>query len=244
MQNKEEGRSPPARNALAAPEPERASARAYRILIADDHPVVRRGLRSLLAAAHPDVEVAEASTGAEAVEQFKKFKPNLVVLDLTMPEMNGLEAAHAIHAESPSTDILILTMHFSDDLAREVLRTGALGYVLKSDADVELLAAIEHARRHRPFYTGKLATTMAQRFMEPASPVAGGDAAPGAPLTRRELEVVQLLAEGKSNKQVAAELKISTRTIESHRNHIMRKMNFASFSELIRFAVRSNLVNP
>jgi DNA-binding NarL/FixJ family response regulator len=248
MQNKDEGKSPPVRNALAAPEPERASARAYRILIVDDHAVVRRGLRSLLASSQLDVEVAEASTGAEAVEQAKKFKPNLVVLDLTMPEMNGLEAAHAIHAESPSTAILVLTMHFSDDLAREVLRTGALGYMLKSDADVELLAAIEHARRQRPFFTGKLAATMAQNFLDGpqagAARAAGDGAAPGAPLTPREVEVVQLLAEGNSNKQVAAALKVSTRTVESHRNHIMRKMNFSSFSELIRFAVRANFVNP
>ena len=210
----------------------------------DDHPVVRRGLRSLLAATQTDVEVAEASSGAEAVEQVKKFKPNLVVLDLTMPEMNGLEAAHAIRAESPSTDILILTMHFSDDLAREVLRTGALGYVLKSDADMELLAAVEHARRHRPFFTSKLATTMMQKFMDPASPAAAGGGLPGTPLTPREVAVTQLLAEGKSNKQVAAELKVSTRTVESHRNHIMRKMSFSSFSDLIRFAVRANLVDP
>jgi len=210
----------------------------------DDHPVVRRGLRSLLAATQADIEVAEASSGAEALEQVKKIKPDLVVLDLTMPEMNGLEAAHAIRAESPSTEIVILTMHFSDDLAREVLRTGALGYVLKSDADVELLAAIDHARRHRPFFTSKLAATMVQNFMDPTAPAAPADALPGTPLTPREVSVVQLLAEGKSNKQVAAELKVSTRTVESHRNHIMRKMSFTSFSELIRFAVRSNLVNP
>lgn len=116
--------------------------------------------------------------------------------------------------------------------------------MLKSDTDVELLTAIEHARRHRPFFTNKLATTMVEKFMDPAATATGESALPGTQLTRREVEVVQLLAEGKSNKQVAAEMKVSTRTVESHRTHIMRKMNFESFSELIRFAVRSNFVNP
>lgn len=121
---------------------ESPAARPYRILVADDHGVVRRGVRALLES-QPGLEVCcEASTGLEAVEHVKKTKPNLVLLDLTMPEMNGLEAARAIRAESPDTDVLILTMHFSEDVAREVLRSGARGYVLKSDADSELVAAV------------------------------------------------------------------------------------------------------
>jgi DNA-binding NarL/FixJ family response regulator len=221
----------------------------YRILVADDHPVVRRGLRVLLES-EPGLEVCcEASTGVETLDYVKKEKPDLVILDLTMPEMNGLEVARAIRQESPKTDILVLSMHFSDEIAREVLRSGALGYVLKSDADAELLAAVARVRSGQPYFTSKLAATMAQNFMEapgtaPAETEGGPEGSANSPLTQRELEVVRLLARGNSNKQVAAALKVSTRTVESHRNHIMRKMRFTSFSELIRFAVRNNLVDP
>ncbi|HEY2352951.1 MAG TPA: response regulator transcription factor [Candidatus Acidoferrum sp.] len=222
----------------------------YRILIADDHAVVRRGLRSLLAS-QPGIEVcSEAASGTEALEGVKKEKPDLLLLDLTMPEMNGLEVARAAREESPNTDILILSMHFSEEVAREVLRSGAIGYVLKSDADTELLAAVDHARLHQPFFTGQLAVSMAESFMqepppaEPEQPLVENKELEGTTLTGREVQVIQLLASGKSNKQVADELGVSTRTVESHRNHIMRKMNFTSFSDLIRFAVRASLIEP
>jgi DNA-binding NarL/FixJ family response regulator len=245
MQNsKDEKRSTPNRNPFDAHEIEKLASRIYRVVIVDDHPVVRRGLRTLFDD-RPGIDVCgELTTGLEAVEFVKKNKPDLVIMDLTLPEMNGLDAARAIRQDSPSTQVLILSMHFSDELAREVLRAGALGYVLKSDADTELLAAVDHARRHLPFFTSTLARTMAQNFVDgpPAAPDAGP--IPGAPLTEREVQVVQLLAQGKSNKEVAAALSVSTRTVESHRNHIMRKMSFASFSDLIRFAIRANLVNP
>jgi DNA-binding NarL/FixJ family response regulator len=222
----------------------------YRILVADDHAVVRHGLRVLLES-QPGIEVCcEAATGVEALEYVKKEKPDLVILDLTMPEMNGLAVARAIRDEAPKTGILVLSMHFSDEIAKEVLRSGALGYVLKSDADSELLAAISRVRTGQPFFTSKLAATMAQNFIEAPSSLpedADGDqdrSSNRSPLTERELEVVRLLARGHSNKQVASMMKVSTRTVESHRNHIMHKMRFTSFSELIRFAVRNNLVEP
>jgi DNA-binding NarL/FixJ family response regulator len=218
--------------------------KTYRVLLADDHPVVRRGLRALLEA-QPDIEVCgEASDGLEAVDLAKKSKPDLALLDLTMPEMNGLEVTTALKEHSPETDVLVLSMHFSEELAREVLRCGALGYMLKSDADSELVEAIDRVRRHQPFFTSRLASAMAQNFVDGTPENAEEDAKPDSPLTDREIQVVQLLAEGKSNKQVAGTLGVSTRTVESHRNHIMHKMNFASFSELIRFAVRSSLVAP
>jgi DNA-binding NarL/FixJ family response regulator len=243
--NKDEKRIVPARNLFDAPESDRQAGRTYRVVIVDDHPVVRRGLRALFDD-RPGIEVCgELTTGVQAVEFVKKNKPDLVIMDLTLPEMNGLDAARAIRQEAPSTQILILSMHFSEELAREVLRAGALGYVLKSDADTELLAAVDHARRRLPFFTSTLARTMTQNFVEgPAPPAPDGGPVPGTPLTEREVQVVQLLAEGKSNKEVAAALSVSTRTVESHRNHIMRKMNFGSFSELVRFAIRANLVNP
>jgi DNA-binding NarL/FixJ family response regulator len=162
-----------------------------------------------------------------------------------MPDMNGLEVMRAIRGESPSTDVLVLTMHFSEELARGMLRCGGLGYVLKSDADTELLAALDHARHHQPFFTSRLAISMAQNYVRsPGETMGSGedDVPPNSQLTPRESEVVKLLAEGKSNKEAASTLGVSTRTIESDRNHIMRKLNFASFSELIRFALRTHLV--
>jgi DNA-binding NarL/FixJ family response regulator len=219
---------------------EQAASKNYRVLVADDHAIVRDGLRALLET-QPDIEVCwEAANGVEAMECVRKEKPDLVVLDLTMPEKNGLEVARFIREEAPGTAVLILTMHFSEEIAREVLRCGARGYILKSDADTELLTAVHHVQQNRPYFTCKLAMTMAESFVRDTHPRNDGEAS--SPLSTRELEVVQLLAGGKSNKEAAAMLGVSTRTIESHRNHIMRKMGFVSFSEIVRFAIRSNLV--
>ena len=221
-----------------------AAPRTYKILVADDHSIVRRGIRSLLES-QPDLEVcAEAADGVTTMDYVVKQRPDLVVLDLTMPEKNGLEVARMIRERSPSTEVLILTMHFSEEVAREVLRCGARGYVLKSDADGELLSAVRHIQSDKPFFTGKLAATMAESFVRDTRGSGTNVAADEAPLSQRELEVVQLLASGKSNKEAAASIGVSTRTVESHRNHIMRKMDFDSFSDLIRFAIRNNLIQP
>ena len=212
----------------------------YRILISDDHSVVRRGLRALLAS-QPSIEVcSEASDGIETIEHVKKHKPNLVILDLTMPVMTGLEVAKTIRQQWPETDVMVLSMHFSDELAREVLRTGALAYVLKSDADKDLLAAVDNVRHHQPFFTGRLAASMMQQFANGAKDKLDDT---GSTLTRRESEVLRLLADGQSNKQAAAVLGVSPRTVESHRDHIMRKMGFSNFSELVRFAIRNTLID-
>lgn len=221
------------------------SATPYSILVADDHAVVRRGLRSLLDSQMGLEVCGEAATGTETIEQINKLRPDLVVLDMTMPEMGGLEITRTVRDKFPGTAVLILTMHFSEELARDVLRAGALGYVLKSDADSELLAAIDHVRHNQPFFTSALAISMAHVFVHGPEEFHAGSSSrpvPGSPLTNRETQVVQLLAEGKSNKEAAVELGVSTRTVESHRTHIMHKMNFRSFSELVRFAVRNNLV--
>jgi DNA-binding NarL/FixJ family response regulator len=229
--------------------PRPPASKPYRVVVADDHAVVRRGVRALLEM-QPGIEVAaEATNGSEALNLVRKLKPDLVVLDLTMPDMNGLEVARAIKEESIATDLLVLTMHFSEEVAREALRCGAMAYVLKSDADTDLLAAVDHVRHRQPFFTGQLAVSMAESFVN--FPEDSGDAlpqetgsAPGIPLTQRELDVIKLLAQGKSNKEAASALSVSARTVESHRNHIMRKMNFASFSDMVRFAVRNKIVEP
>lgn len=225
------------------PKPAKASAKPYRILIADDHAIVRRGLRVALEG-QPGIEVCcEASNGREAVELTRERKPDLVVLDLTMPEMDGLAAARIIHNESPATVILVLTMHFSNEIAREVLRCGARGYILKSDAETDLADAVNRIRSGRAVLTGKLATSIVESFVDGEDPQSPPEPPiSGLPLNGREIEIIKLLAQGKGNKAIALALLLSTRTIESHRHRIMHKMNFGSLSDLVRFAVRQGLV--
>jgi DNA-binding NarL/FixJ family response regulator len=218
--------------------------KSYRVLVADDHAVVRSGIKLLLEA-QPGVEVCcEATTGVEAVEHVKKAKPDMVLLDLTMPEMNGLDAARQIREISPNTDILVLSMHYTEEIAREVLRSGARGYMLKSDANAELVTAVNRVRRGEQYFTGCLAATMAESFAQTKANGSDDAVIAGTSLTPREAEIIQLLAQGKSNKEAAAALGVSTRTVESHRNHIMRKMEFESFSDMVRFAIRKSLVEP
>ena len=171
----------------------------YRILIVDDHPVVRRGIRAVLER-QPGIEWMEASNGPEAIELAKAVKPDLALVDLTMPDMNGLEVTAAIREQVPETAVLVVSMHFSEELAREVLRNGALGYILKSDADEELLSAVDHVRRRQPFFTTRLAMTMAQNFMagRPGDVILDENGRPISPLTERETQIVQLLADGKA----------------------------------------------
>ena len=219
----------------------------YRIQIADDHSVVRRGIRAVLEL-EPNLEIiSETGTGTETVDHVRKNRPDLLLLDLTMPEMNGLEVAAAVRRECPETQIIILTMHFSEAVAREALKIGALGYMLKSDADTDLIAAVRHVRHNRTFFTGCLANKMIDSFIEdPRATAADQPKAPAEdiPLTEREIEVLRLLATGDGNKKVALAMGVSTRTVESHRNHIMHKMQFTNFSDMVRFAVRHNLITP
>jgi DNA-binding NarL/FixJ family response regulator len=216
---------------------------ALSILIADDHDVVRRGLRSILQA-HPGWEVcAEASNGREAVELARKFKPQVVVLDVTMPGLGGLEATRQILGILPRTEILILTMHESEELVSEVLEAGARGYVLKTDTGRDLLRAVESVSEHKPFFTTKIAEMVLHGYLERKRKPAAARSQPGS-LTAREREVIHLLAEGKSNKEVATVLGIATKTAEAHRINIMRKLNLHSIAEVVRYAVRNQLLSP
>ena len=211
-----------------------------RIVIVDDHAVVRRGVRALLES-HPGWEVsAEGSTGREAVELVKRLHPDVVVMDLSLPELNGLDATRQIVKESPDTEVLVLTMHHSEQLARDVLQAGARGYVLKSDADQNLIAAVESLSQHKPFLTSKVTEFVLEGFMRKSE--TAGDATPREASTPREREIIQLLAEGHSNKEVASTLGVSVKTIEAHRANIMRKLHLRSISDLVRYAIRNKIV--
>ena len=220
-----------------------ATTTTTRILLADDHEVVRHGLRVLLEAQPGFEVVGEAGNGREAVEQVRKVKPDVVVLDVTMPELNGLEATRQILQAAPQTEVLILTMHESEQVAREVLAAGARGYLLKSDAARDLVSAVDALRQHRPFFTSRVSQMVLEGYLH--GPTLGETPAPKRDLlTPREREIVQLLAEGRSNKEVATALGISPKTIETHRANIMRKLNLHSVSDLVRFAVRNRMVEP
>lgn len=216
------------------------SANVLRILIADDHEVARRGIRALLEA-HPGWEVtAEAKDGREALELANKIKPDLVLLDIGMPNLNGLDAARQILATAPDTKILILTMHDTEQVVREVLSAGARGFLLKSDAGRDLVAAVEALQHSRTFFTTKVAQMVLEGFLHPQ---AEADSRPGKHvLTPREREVIQLLAEGKTSKEVAAALNLSVKTAETHRTNLMRKLDLHSVADLTLYAVRNGIV--
>ena len=212
-----------------------------RILIADDHAVVRAGLRALLESRSGWEVVAEASDGREAVDKASKLKPDVAVLDIGMPLLNGVEATRRIRSASPATEILILTMHESDDLVHQVIQAGARSYILKDEADRVLIAAVEAARHHKPFFSTRIAAVRKDDL--PSSPSDLGR--PARPrLTPREREILQLLAEGKSNKEVANLLGISVNTAEAHRANIMLKLNLHSLAELVHYAIRNQIIKP
>src|SRR5580704_17494116 len=186
-----------------------------RILIADDHDLMRRGLKALLES-HPGWTVcAEAHTGREAVTKAEELKPDIVILDITMPELNGVEAARRILKASPNSEILVLSVHYSDQLIRDILDAGIRGYIVKSDSDRDLIVAVEALASHKPFFTPRATELILSNFNSK-----GGSAVPetiGDRLTSREREIVQLLSEGKSSKEVASMLSISVKTAETHR---------------------------
>jgi DNA-binding NarL/FixJ family response regulator len=215
--------------------------KTLRILIADDHDLMRRGLKALVES-HPGWVVCdEAYTGREAIAKAEQTKPDIVILDISMPELNGLEAARSIRKASPNTEILILSVHYSDQLIREILEAGVRGYLMKSDPDRDLINALEKLANHRPFFTSKASEVMLSRFGHAESGSSIREFV-GERLTAREREIVQLLSEGRSSKEVASFLGISVKTAETHRANIMRKLEIHSVSELVRYAVRNQII--
>lgn len=215
---------------------------SFRILVADDHEVVRHGVRSLIEA-HPGWEViAETSDGRDAVEKASQLRPDVVILDIGMPNLNGLEATRQILCSHPRARVLILTMHDTEQVVREVLEAGARGFVLKSDAGRDLVGAIEALEKNKTFFTSKVAEMVLDGFLkgQPRSPEETFST--GGILTPREREIIQLIAEGKRTKEVAVMLNISVKTAETHRSNVMCKLNLHSTSELVLYALRNNIV--
>lgn len=212
-----------------------------RVLIADDHDLIRRGVRDLLAARSGWQVVGEACNGTEAVRKAVSLKPDVAILDFSMPELNGPEAAAQIAEKVPETGVVVLTMHDSEQVMREVLQAGARGLVLKSDADRDLLEAVEAVARKRHFFTTRLSELVLGGYL--AGP-ATKEKVKGkvAQLTERECEVVRLLADGMSSKEAAARLQISIRTVESHRINISRKLGLNSIAKLVHYAIRHGIV--
>jgi DNA-binding NarL/FixJ family response regulator len=214
----------------------------FRIFIADDHEVVRKGLGALLQGEAGWEICGEASDGRTAMEKIRELKPDVSILDIGMPGLNGLEATRQIMKEDPRAKVLILTLHDSDQVVREVLNAGARGFLLKSDAARDLVVAVEALRRDKTYFTSKVAAMVLEGYLKGGThsvPVSVGRDR----LTPREREVVQLLAEGKSTKEVAVALGLSVKTAETHRSNIMRKLQLHSVSDLVMYAVRNNIVH-
>lgn len=215
----------------------------FRILLADDHEVVRAGLRALLEEQSGWEVVAEAADGRDAVEKASKLKPDVVVIDIAMPSLNGLEAVRQIVKAVPNTKVLVLTMYDSDPLIQQVLQAGARGYLLKSDAGRDLVSAIDALRRNKTFFTPKVSQMVLEGYLDNGPREKEAEDEPESlRLTSRQREIVQLLAEGKSSKEVAAVLGLSVKTAETHRANIMRKLDCHSVTELVRYAIRNHII--
>jgi DNA-binding NarL/FixJ family response regulator len=217
--------------------------RELNILIASDHPLIRLGLRTLLEAQPGWNVVAEAVTGREAVSLALEHRPNLVITSILLPEINGLDAARQIRRELPMTEVLILTTQNSDKLMAEAFSAGARGYVLKTDNLRLLLTAVETISQHSPFISGSASGTLLGG-LEKVEPAASKGFPSRRSLSAREREIVQRLAEGASNKEIAAALNISVNTVNAHRTNVMRMLDFHSVTELVRYAIREGLIGP
>jgi DNA-binding NarL/FixJ family response regulator len=211
-----------------------------RILVADDHELVRRGIRGLLRARRGWTVVGEAMNGREAVEKANRLKPDVAILDISMPDLDGLQATRRIREAVPTTEVVVLTMHESDQMVRRVLDAGARGYVLKSDLATHLVKAVKDVCAGKMFLTPRVSDIVVRGFLatgEESDPTEHSQARP----TPREVEIIRLLAEGKANKEIAAKLGITIRTVETHRAKIMLKLGLHSLAELIHYAIRHKI---
>jgi DNA-binding NarL/FixJ family response regulator len=209
-----------------------------RVLIVDDHNVLRRGVRTLVESRADLIVVGEASSGYEALALARETKPDIAIVDYSLPELNGRDLTIELKRELPKLEVLIYTLHDREEIILEVLRAGARGFVLKSDTERHLMAAIDSLSVRRPYFSGAISDTLLDQYLrsKPQPTLSS--------LTHREREVVQLIAEGKINKQVAHILDISVKTVETHRATAMQKLGLRTTAELVRYAVRNNIVQP
>ena len=214
--------------------------KTLRILLADDHKVVRQGTRALLSTVPEWKIVGEADNGRDAVSLTAELKPDIVILDIGMPELNGLDATRQIKKKLPETEVLIFTGQETEELVHDVFDSGARSYIMKTDAADHLIDALKALSEHKHFFTSRISEIVFARYIQGKKTVEG--AAEKSRITDREREIVQLLAEGKSSKEIATMLGISVRTVETHRAAIMKKLGLKSFSELIRYAIRNKIV--
>ncbi|SPD74909.1 Oxygen regulatory protein NreC [uncultured Desulfobacterium sp.] len=214
----------------------------YRIMLADDHVLFRQGIKNILENAVDLTVVGEAGDGIKLLELLKKTIADLVVLDISMPNLRGIEAAREIKAVSPDTKVLILTMHREKEYVYHAVSAGAEGYLLKEDADTELFAAIENIRKGKPYISPLLSGELTREFIQASRK--GSPLSPSTPLTLREREILKLIAEGASNKDIADLLYISIRTVENHRANIMRKLGIKQTANLVKYAIREGYTSP
>ena len=215
---------------------------SLRLLVADDHDIVRRGLRALLEEQAGWEVTAEAVDGRDAVEKAEQTGPDVAILDISMPALNGLEATRQIINKVPRTRVVVLTVHDSFPLIRQVLAAGARGYILKSDAGRDLVSAVEAVSHNKTFFTSKVAQMVLEGYLNTNPEEKTTAKGESFPLTNRQKEVLQLVAEGKSSKEVACALGVSVKTAETHRANIMHRLDCHSVTELVRFAVRNSII--
>ena len=207
-----------------------------RIIIVDDHDAIRRGVRQLLETTPYYQVVGEAADGRTGLEVARETKPDIAIIDYSVPEMNGLDLAHALKRELPRIEILLYTMHDREEIIMEVLRAGVRGFVLKSDTERHLITALDALSIRRPYFSGAVSDTLLEQFLESKPHLSASS------LTHREREVVQQVAEGRINKEIAARLNISVKTVETHRASAMRKLKLRTTADLVRYAVRNQLI--
>ena len=217
------------------------TAKKLRIVIADDHELVRRGVKTLLQDIQGWKVVGEAADGSEAVEKAKKLRPDIAILDITMPGMDGVEATRQICGGGTETRVLILTMHESDQMVRRVLEAGARGYVLKTDMAKHLVQAVKDVTQGKIYLTPKVSEIVLEGFLRTKAEPKQPENLHARP-TRRETEIIRLLTEGKANKEIATALGIAVRTVETHRARIMMKLGCHSLTDRNRYALRDKIV--
>ena len=207
-------------------------------MIVDDHEAIRRGVRQIVETKPYYQVVGEAGDGRTALEMAKDVRPDIAIIDYSIPELNGLDLSHALKRLNPRMEILLYTMHDREEIVMDVLRAGVRGFVLKSDTEKHLLAALDALAIHRPYFSGAISETLLGQFLESRPTELASS------LTHREREIVQQVAEGRINKEIAARLNISIKTVETHRASAMRKLKLNTTADLVRYAVRNQLIQP